>query len=489
MSINRTSKLDKIPEHSGSTDFDSPDDKKLDATTIPPVAVLGAIERFGTLTPVDILDPLVPIFKFIEKFRNSDQSSVMIDVELSGKSRHRVYDFIEKMGLCSESLPIKGSYNKKIILHRNPPTKLSIAPHPTIPWVPGSQDIDFFAQYSKIPIPCPCIKYLPYYLELFDSFYGSNNLWKTFARESQTLCLKKEVRDVTKRIVDTLEQNLLYKMMMGQCFKNINTKLKIDIYNLSNVGKYFLSLDLRMANFTVLRDKCPGLFVGPINPGSRVPGTPVMVPGAPVMAPGAPVMAPGAPVTRLSWYDFVKQFTGSEFIANSKYFREQVFGHMQFIKRATALQEIFMDTIHTDIVRWNRSLDLVVLQKKSGDELIYWIQDIELFLAKIDSLYRALDPVSVSKLHIHVFELQSIGTKNFFVKSIQHSNDLVDEKQGNKPKLQHELTARDLVQFKRVPKQFMPQVIKWYKKETIQREDLLFIHEGIESMFLTTIFD
>lgn len=102
--------------------------------------------------------------------------------------------------------------------------------------------------------------------------------------------------------------------MMNTKLKGIDTRQKYDIYNIANSGKIFLSIDIIQANFTILRDLCPSIFVK----DSKV----------------------------LSWYKFVKNLTKSEFIAKSKYFRELVFGNTGFIGKSGTYQEIFIDTIH-----------------------------------------------------------------------------------------------------------------------------------------------
>jgi hypothetical protein len=234
--------------------------------------------------------------------------------------------------------------------------------------------------------------------------------------------------------------------------------MKKDVYNMSNINKCFLSVDMKSGNFTALRDTCPSIFIDPLEDG-RI----------------------------LNWYEFVKQFTKSEFLAKSKYFRELIFGMTGFIGKANILQEIYMDKIHNIIDEWSKSNLDIELKMKAGDELVYEIKDTELFLSKLDSLKERIGKDDLNKLHFRLFKVNSVDEKPYFVKTFIYNTDWFDElgilKESSK------LTLKDKIEFKKVPKYFMPQVIKWYNKEQIQDEDLIFMHEGIMAKYLSTIFE
>lgn len=456
---------------------------------------------------------LVPIFKIVDDFSSGTLERFEIPFELTNKQRSAVHEYIKQKGLYSESIQLKGSANKKIAILRlkQSDEKTCAAPKPgskasgqgskhvhtgigtgkpkkehkivkseseasekhqpdvsdqdTIPddaeldvetkedlnLASRTENIDFFAQYTRAPFPCASPDYVDYYVKLFDPFYDTVSMWELFLDESKRLILRKEAADASKKIRDAFAKNTEYVKMMDMRLKGVETKMKKDVYSIPNIGKYFLSIDIRTANFTVLRKACPTLFT---NKQGEL----------------------------MSWYQFVKQFTESEFICRSKYFRELVFGMTGFIGKAATLQEILMDKVHKTVCAWSTMTgNQLIPRMKCGDENVYELEDYESMVSMIDSLKEALTPEVCQDLHFRIFRVDQIETKIFFVKTFMYNSDWDASHESR--------SLKQKIEFKKVPKFFMPQIIKWYQKKPIQDEDLIFMHEGIMAQYKATIFE
>ena len=278
-------------------------------------------------------------------------------------------------------------------------------------------------------------------------------MWDLFDQESEHMSLHTEAMDVSKKIRDTFVQNVEYVKMLASPFKGVDMKLNKDIYGIHNICKFFLSLDIKTANFTMLRKVCPSLFT----------------------------TSQGELIT---WYQFVKQFTTSNFIYHSKYFRELVFGMTGFISKSTTLQEILMDMVHKNVLKWSMATGISLnLKMKCGDEIVYELSDHENVIRSIDLLKDLIGQDVCQDLHIQIFRVDQIEPKLFFMKTFVYNSDWnIDVNQGAH-------SHKSQIEFKKVPKFFMPQVIKWYQKLPIQYEDLIFMHEGIDAQYKATIFE
>jgi hypothetical protein len=400
----------------------------------------------------DLTLTLIPIYKLVDDFVHAESETETILPILPSNLRAQVHQYIKNLNLYSESISVKGSENKQIRVIRYS-SDLSeknqiIKKEPANPRKPGN--IDFFVKYTRAPFPTVDPAYVDYYIKLFDPLYDTKNMWELYVDEFYKLNIQKESSDTSRKIREVFEKNSEYIELINKKLTGPEIKLRKDVYNLSNVGKYFLSVDIRTANFTVLRNNCPSLFTSEDG-------------------------------TLLSWSEFVNQFTKSKFIQKSKYFRELVFGLTGFMSKAATLQEIYMDSVHNLIVKFfDEQMIPMNLKMKAGDELVYELSDYNILLDQINILIEYIKSNQYVDLHFRIFRIDQIENKSFILKTFIHNTDWVD---GTVK------TFKQMVEFKTVPKYFMPQIIKWYNKEPIIDADLIFTHEGILAQYKATIFD
>lgn len=395
---------------------------------------------------------IIHVFDIIDKITSEmlTQQSIIIPDKLTKKQRNKVHTYVQ---LC-------GYYTSTIDTNDHTKKRIEILLHPIITKKIDDSTIDFFIKYSHIPFPCLEPKYLNYYIKLFDKFYESEYQWNIFDKEQNLFDIKKEASHVTSLIIDHITMNPIFKIFMNNVqsqkkyHKQITEKNKHNIYNVHNKEKKMMSVDIKSANFTMLCNSCPELFT---TDDKKL----------------------------LTWYEFVKQFTKSEFLSQSKYFRELTFGKMNNINTLSCLQEVFMDLIHNNIIKHYPSFQILM---KNGDEIVYDItnshdaftnefEDLCCIINKVDMTimnFKTNIPTS-SNLHINIFTIDQILDTDYYIKTYLYNNKWINAIEMPK--------GIKCIELKNIPKQFVAQIIKWYNKEEIIQADLAFIHEGFLAHF------
>jgi hypothetical protein len=119
----------------------------------------------------------------------------------------------------------------------------------------------------------------------------------------------------------------------------------------------------------------------------------------------------------------------------------------------------------------------MILKMKAGDEMVYEVSDK--FNESNVKIIKDMIGVDICKdLHFRVFRVDQIESKPFFLKTFIYNTDIIQP-----------YSLKQKIEFKKIPKYYMPQVIKWYMKEPIIDEDLIFVHDGLLAKYMTTIFD
>ena len=410
---------------------------------------------------------------------NTSNNLLVIQTTLTSAQRSNVHEYTNSKGLISKSVFIPGSSNKIIEIRR-----LTLTSKDTIiiqdskridSSIPTEEMIRFFTKVINLSFPCTNPKYFEHYLNTFDPLYGTLEKWKLFVTENNTFLAKcrtfrfeTEINNAIRLMCEHITQNTEFQNIMTIRTKpehprHVDAKAehrKYNIYTGYHDNKFFLSLDMKQANITVLRDVCPSIF----DDGNA---------------------------GQLQWHQFVKKFTESDFIRHSKYVREVVIGKSGFCKKAKQLQENKMQNVHNLVMAWIATNSApIVLCAKDGDELVYELP--ETYASEclvddswIDSLKYAIEPF-VNLLHIKVFKLHRIASRDFFVKKITYNTDWVDSKGMLKIEDRPPNTA---IEIKCVPKYFLPQVVRWVRGEEIQQNDLVFSHDGYDAKYEHSIFD
>jgi len=156
-----------------------------------------------------------------------------------------------------------------------------------------------FVKDFSLPIQILQNPYFEYYKNLYDNVYNSNEKYKLFQNTVNTLGSIEQFFSKTKRVMDSIIDEIsileVYKKFNTDILEDYNVKLNIpkqDIYNQSNDGRYFLSIDLKKANYNALKFYDKGLVLDTNN-----------------------------------YNEFISKYTDLEYIKQSKYIRQVIYGN------------------------------------------------------------------------------------------------------------------------------------------------------------------
>ena len=182
-----------------------------------------------------------------------------------------------------------------------------------------------FVSDYKLPIPLINEEYFQYYLRLYESDYGSltkyNDLLDNIRGHYQNdpeLFLD-EYYNIRENIIQTVLSTPAFQKfnnmdMSVYAIKDRPNVSSNNIYNQENAGKFFISVDIKKANFQTLKNIDKEIVLGAD-----------------------------------TYEDFIGKFTDSEYIKASKYTREVIFGKLNPKRHITA-EKYFIAQIYKSIV-------------------------------------------------------------------------------------------------------------------------------------------
>lgn len=202
-----------------------------------------------------------------------------------------------------------------------------------------------FVSDYKLPIPIIKDEYFFYYLNLYEKEYGSLTKYKNLIELIETKydgdCNKflKEYYDARENIIQFVLANPAFEKFnkMDMSVYSIKDKPNItsnNIYNQENIGSFFISIDLKKANFQTLRNIDKDIVFG-----------------------------------AETYEEFIGKFIDSDYIKKSKYSREVIFGKMNPKRHITA-EKYFITKIYHAIIEKFPNLDGKAVSL-SNDEIIF----------------------------------------------------------------------------------------------------------------------
>ena len=293
-----------------------------------------------------------------------------------------------------------------------------------------------FVKDYKLPIQVVQEPYFSYFMNLYDSQYKTKEKFKLleesrnkFNSDDEFLEEYYKIRDKVITTIKALPEYKIYNEMDMKHFDILNYNFpKHDIFNMSNVGKYFISIDLKKANFQALKWLNPELVLNCD-----------------------------------SYKEFLSKFTDLEYMHNSKYLREVIFGNMN-PKRQVKVEKYMTNKILSLLLEYN-TIKENEIRMFSNDELIFEktaTETYELFndIRVTDVIKNQLD----FDVDIEKFRLKNIkDSTKYFVKEFIN-------KQG------YELMCIPLV--------YHSQVYKRYNNLPLGENDLVFFYENQVCKFI-----
>ena len=307
----------------------------------------------------------------------------------------------------------------------------------------------FISDY-RFPIPLISEEYFFYHLNLYEEDYGSLSKYETLLTIIETLyggdCNKflEDYYNVRDKIIATVMESEAFQKFntMDMSAYAIKDKLNItsnNIYNNENIGKFFISVDLKKANFQTLRNIDKDIVLGAD-----------------------------------TYEDFIDNFTHLDYVKESKYTREVVFGKMNPRRHITA-EKYFITQIYKKVIeRFPYLADKCV--SLSNDEMIFKVEflfyndKLTCFGLRKDIQETAKDfgfDVRVEFFHLRgynlVFKESRSVRKTFFIKDY--------------------FCTKGSFKLIGVPLQYHSICYKLYKGKDLDEIDYHFEYEGMNARF------
>lgn len=340
---------------------------------------------------------------------------------IDSKQRSEIYEFVKKYeDIYITSKLVNGTKLKILCITKADNKENNLTP----------ELIDIFAKYSRIPIPINTVETIDYYLKHLDKYYDAYKKYELFKKEIETKSshkIHKEIKDLQLELIKYINNNDEFKKFRDTNF-DIPKSNKYNIYTESYKNKWFVSIDVRSANFRVLKHYCPSIC----KPEDE-------------------------------WEDFIRQFTKNEFIIKSKQFREVVFGELG-CKKIYNIPTIFINDIDISI---NTNFEKSKFLKKiflTGDEIIYEVNE-DFNVKELEIFVNTIKP---SYFRVEMFKLIKIDHHDIYVK------EYINGKR----------------EFKKLQKKFIMQTIKYYESLPIEELDRKFIDSdsGLIATFDKSLF-
>lgn len=300
-----------------------------------------------------------------------------------------------------------------------------------------------FVKDFNLPIQLVESPFFEYYIEKYDFFPTDdlkccrNIIQNKFNGDiNNWLYNYSNIRDT---IITTIENSDSYKRFLNIDLKDYNYEKnnvsESNVYNESNVGKFFVSIDLKKANFQTLKFIDKSIVMG------------------------------------CDTYDeFIDYFNGDDYFKKSKYTRQVIFGKLN-PKRTIFFEKFLINSIlkNENNLSLKSLLNKSTLYSVSCDEIILLLGDnVNVLNNDILSL--------VDKIHSEVLtnhglltsiELFKLGT----IRCVNHNNNIVDGY------IKYNCLNNES-RLKGVSNIFFPQVYSYFKNIPIDEKDLYFSAEN-----------
>lgn len=298
-----------------------------------------------------------------------------------------------------------------------------------------------FCKDFKMPFQVVQEPMFGYYMHELNEKFETNNKLAMLQYVIDTLGGEdeffKESNRVKDSIITSIQSQPEYLKLQEDRLDNYNTINQIkqqDIYNMGNVNKTFISVDLKHANFNVFKMYDTALTLGFDN-----------------------------------YDDLVSSVTSFEYFKKSKYLRQVIFGNM-LPKKQQRLQKWVMDQVIT-VLHKDVGIELKDFMSASADEVVFVVEPNDVN-SIIDLVNRKLSASSLTSsvsswCRVESFTLKSIGDKKYFVKE----------------------NIDGTAEFKGIPSYFFMQVYKKYMKQEITEMDKMFYFDGMMATFNKSLFD
>lgn len=274
----------------------------------------------------------------------------------------------------------------------------------------------------------------PYFtdrLNLYDKYYNTLEKWDTFIKELEDYKCEQDYFEEYNRVKDSAISDIKESFGYKQFIEDDMNKYAVthtdlptkDIFKPSNDGKLFISIDMRKANFSALKNYDSSIF-------DRAN----------------------------TWEEFIGKYTDNKHIINSKYIRQVILGNCNPRRQVTYEKYLMggiLDYIHEFFIHISNCVFF------SNDEIVFDITDTY-NENTINFLKLCLQEKSVVPVKCEVFTLHKINGIQGYYKELEDGK----------------------TEFKCLDNYTLPFVLRKFQDQEITENDKVFYHEGLLSKFI-----
>lgn len=290
-----------------------------------------------------------------------------------------------------------------------------------------------FCKDCNIPIKIFKEPYFSERMKLFDSFYNISSKWDLFLSELLNYKSEQDYFEEYNRVKDAAilsikstdgynafcaDDNVVYWMPVVPDYSSK------DIFKQSNIGHTFISIDMKQANYNVLKYYDNSIFT--VNGESTN-----------------------------SWEEFISKFTDNKHIQKSKYIRQVILGNCNASRQVRYEKQLIESVLKKLLVEYIEPEWVVSL---SNDEIVIdtTLVGSRLYHYMYDAIKMAINTNKfIIPLTIELFTLErSYGPSGYLKRKYDDTNS---------------------IEFKCIDSTLLPFVIRHFNKEYVTENDKVFI--------------
>ena len=303
---------------------------------------------------------------------------------------------------------------------------------------PSNMAKERFCKDCNIPIRLFKEPYFTDRIILYDKFYGTIEKWNIFVEELQKYHCEQDYFEEYNRIKDAAIQDIKNSEAFQRFNEEDMNKYSIpnkyeslpgkDIFKPSNDGRFFLSIDMKKANFSALQYYNKDIFNG-----------------------------------AETWEEFIGRYTNNSHIVNSKYIRQVILGNCNPRRQITYEKYLMAEILDYIIMAF---LPIENVAFFSNDEIVFDITDNNYEFIEDQTLRMFLNDNAAIPLHIETFTLHKINGTDGYYKEIHGCDREIN------------------IDFKCLDNYILPFVLRKFLGEEITDSDKVFYHEGLLAQFI-----
>lgn len=370
----------------------------------------------------------------LERFntiKEKNETIIITDDQIVSRDdlRRQIHEACDKLKISSKTIKPSGINGAFMIVSPKSPFVTSLFTH---------DELALFVRYSKLPIDKKLLSYkkiFMYYMHVLDSFHKKPNSISPYDMYDYFIDLKYNTNYDNKSVfgyINDVETRIINHIKNKDAYKNFICEKKLDITNSTisvnpyKIGKeeWKISVDMISANFTVLK-----------------------------------LLSKEIVDCKESWKDFVRQFTDSEFIINSKVFRQELFGKLN-INRIHNKEKELLESIIEPL----KNAGIIIDGHINTDEIIISTTKENCFKDR-ETIKKILDP-NIWKIDIIRIMPLVDEPKSAFYPFVKDTFICMED---NKFKFYTEFVC--------LPKFYILQAIKFWQGGKIEKYDLALCDE------------